>query len=165
MTGLISLAHPASHARDDAIQSLAKEEKEGWGRGGRERGREVRAGPRMRCQPALPVGDVQKMWGEELYRTAEVTNRALDRVSPLISATCKNTCKDKSRVQDSLRLPGENVCNGVLHGQSHGPQVQHICVFFTLIQKRIVCTPSKKTEVVQWRGDEAEREKGKVKML
>lgn len=36
--------------------------------------------------------------GAGLYRTAEITNRAQDRFSPLISALAKNTCKDKSEL-------------------------------------------------------------------
>ena len=52
MTGLNSLAYSASHARKDAILSLAKEG---------ETGREEGAGPRMQCQPSLPpwMGDVR----------------------------------------------------------------------------------------------------------
>lgn len=77
MTGLNSLAYSASHAQKDAILSLAKD---GGGRG-EGRGGEVRAGPGM---PALPPrGDTGVLAkGGGLYRTAEITNRAQDRVSP-----------------------------------------------------------------------------------
>lgn len=81
MTGLNSLAYSASHAQKDAILSLAKD----WeGREGKRR--EEGRGGKGRSQDAVsalpPRGDTGVWAREGLYRTAEITNRAQDRVSP-----------------------------------------------------------------------------------
>lgn len=78
------MAYSASHAQKDAILSLAKEG--GGGREGEGRGK-------GRSQDAVstlpPMGDAGG-GGRGLYRTAEITNRARDWVSPSFSALAKH---------------------------------------------------------------------------
>lgn len=80
------MAYSASHAQKDAILSLAKE---GQGGGGGRVG-----GDKGRSQDAVstlpPMGDTGADGSGWLYRTAEITNRAQDRVSPSISALAKH---------------------------------------------------------------------------
>lgn len=78
----------------------------GQRREGEKRG-EFRAGPRMQCQPSFPQ-ETLGMWAKRmggLYRTAEITNRAQDRVSPLISALAKH-----AKISQSLGLWSHSVC-------------------------------------------------------
>lgn len=77
---LNSLAYPASHAQKGCYVVSCK-----GGRGG--------AWGSVGGWAGLREGQ-----GAGLYRTAEITNRAQDRFSPLISALAKNTCKDKSEL-------------------------------------------------------------------
>lgn len=73
--------------KKDAKLSLAKEEG----------GEELEEGGRKGGWAGVWAG-LREGQGAGLYRTAEITNRAQDRFSPLISALAKNTCKDKSEL-------------------------------------------------------------------
>lgn len=76
------MACSASHAQKDAILSLAKEGVREGGEGGKGKSQDA-------VSTLPPVGDAGEV-GRGLYRTAEITNRAQDRVSPLISVLAKH---------------------------------------------------------------------------
>lgn len=97
--------------------------------------------------------------GGGLYRTAEITNRAQDRVSPMISALAKNMqivsqsfglsvilCASERRLFASQVQNRAENCERHTHESVAGLlffSKSSTLAAFTLIRKRIVWTPSK----------------------